>query len=440
MNKLGQLLVTRGWITVQQLTRALSNQQAVGGRLGTCLLEIEALGEDLLLKGLCEQLGVPAAAIDDLRSVPEDVLATLSPKVARRCRAVPFRLAGGRLDVAMLEPHNLTAQDELAFASGKRIKVHGLHEVRVFEALDRFYGEEAPSRLSHLLERLNRARYLWERGSERPAPPLPSALSTPPGGIQAAAPAPAVRPLDPALSPLRTRPVPAPVAETGPRPVPPSPPAAAAPEPPPATRPVAVPRSGAMTRPIVALTAEERTALGGGTAPLPAVATPAELEDAYAVASDPDEVGRLLLAYLARRHGRAALFQVARDRVTGWLAQGAGIDAARFARFAVGFDQPSVFLNLRQGSGVHLGALPPMAAHRDLAACWGGELPRECLLLPVRLRDRLVMVLYVDGGGAPLGRVDLEAMQRLTAATAAAFQRCILRKKRGGDSGAFGTV
>ena len=42
MAKLGQLLVARGWITVQQLTRALQNQSVVGGRLGSCLLEIDA--------------------------------------------------------------------------------------------------------------------------------------------------------------------------------------------------------------------------------------------------------------------------------------------------------------------------------------------------------------------------------------------------------------
>src|SRR5215470_1738746 len=102
MAKLGQLLVARGWITVQQLTRALKNQNVVGGRLGTCLLELEALTEDLLLKGLSEQLGVPAARVEDLRGIPDEVQELVSAKLARRCRAIPFRAMGGRLDVAML--------------------------------------------------------------------------------------------------------------------------------------------------------------------------------------------------------------------------------------------------------------------------------------------------------------------------------------------------
>jgi hypothetical protein len=189
---------------------------------------------------------------------------------------------------------------------------------------------------------------------------------------------------------------------------------------------------------VVSLTAEERAALGGVAALRPAVATLAELEAALAAAADPDEIAALLVAHLARDDRRVALFQVGRDRVSGWLAQGPGIDLQRFARFAVGFDQPSIFLNLRQGSGLHLGPLPPMPAHRELAASWGGELPRECLLLPVRLRDRLVTVLYLDRAGAPLGPVDLESMQRLSAAAAAAFEGCILRRKRGAEGGTAG--
>ncbi|HEY0782649.1 MAG TPA: hypothetical protein VGE98_09360, partial [Thermoanaerobaculia bacterium] len=138
MAKLGQLLVARGWITVQQLTRALQNQNAVGGRLGTCLLEMDVINEDTLLKALSEQLGVPAIGLDDLRGIPEEVLQLIPDKLARRCRAIPFRVAGGRLDMAMQDPRNLACQDELAFACGKRVKVHVGHELRVVEALEKY--------------------------------------------------------------------------------------------------------------------------------------------------------------------------------------------------------------------------------------------------------------------------------------------------------------
>jgi hypothetical protein len=188
----------------------------------------------------------------------------------------------------------------------------------------------------------------------------------------------------------------------------------------------------------VALTADELAALQGGGkrrgAPsLPSSATLAEIEAAIQAAVDTEEVAHVLLEFLSRTYRHAALFQVMRDRVTAWLSYGDDIDQEIFGQFSTGFDQPSLFLNLRQGSGVYLGPLPPMPAHRELARAWGGELPRDCVMLPVRVKDRLVTVVYADGATKGLSGVDLPQLQRLTASTAAAFERCILHKKRGGE-------
>ena len=425
MSKLGQLLVARGWITVQQLTRALQNQGVVGGRLGTCLIEADALSEDNLLKALSEQLGVPPVSLDDLRGIPEEVLGLVSDKLARRCRAVPIRLEGSRLDLAMMDARNLACQDEIAFATGKRVKVHVAHELRILEALEKYYKEECPSRYSLLAERLNRARYFWER----PEPRAESAttLATPYENL-------AGRPRQGAIPPppplpgvfdehaARARPAAAPPAV----PVPPRAPAPAATAAPAAS----APRPRAVSVP---LSAEERAALGVTPHPAPAPppqrrpATIDEVEKALAATQDREEVGRIVLTFLLRDHLHAALFQTSRDRIIAWQAQGQGIDAAVFQRYSVGFDQPSLFLNLREGNSVYLGPLPPMPAHRELARSWGGELPRDCVMLPVRLRDRLVAVIYADGSK----KVDLVLLQRLAAAMAAALGRCILLKKQG---------
>jgi hypothetical protein len=416
MGKLGQLLVARGWITVQQLTRALKTQNAAGGRLGTCLLEMDALREDLLLKGLSEHLGVPAVAIDDLRAVPEEVLGLISDKLARRLRAVPFRVEVGRLDVALMDPRNLSAQDEIAFASGKRVKIYVANEIRILEALERHYREECPSRFSLLLDRLNRARFLWEKPAEAGAgeaapPPLDHPLAAPPK----------LKPPPPLPEPkvARAQPSPGPAAAAAPVA------AEAAPVQAPPVRPMSV-----------ALTPEERAELGAFSRVEPAAdrsePVPANLEEAEAAlgkARDLDEVGQILLGVLGRNHRRAALFQVSRDRASGWKVHGTGVDRDAFTAFSIGFDQPSLFLNLRQGSGLYLGPLPPMPAHRQLARTWGGDLPRDCMMLPVRIKDRLVMVIYADG--AAKGPVDLPQMQRLMTLATAAVERCILQRKRG---------
>ena len=70
-----------------------------------------------------------------------------------------------------MDPRNLSAQDEIAFASGKRVKVFVAEEVRILEALERYYGEECPSRFGLVLDRLNRARFLWDKPAVVPSEP-----------------------------------------------------------------------------------------------------------------------------------------------------------------------------------------------------------------------------------------------------------------------------
>jgi hypothetical protein len=463
MSKLGQLLVARGWITVQQLTRALKNQNVVGGRLGTCLLEMDALTEDLLGKGLAEQLGVPAARVEELRGIPEEVLELLPAKLARRCHAIPFRALGGRLDVAMLDARNLACQDEIAFATGKRVRIHVANEIRVFEALEKYYDEECPSRFANLLDRLNRSRYLWEK--EVPAPAEPARQLLPPleGDPYARpphmeppphlpdAPAPAAQPrrprfVLPAEGPSSVAPAVRPAtaalfAAAAARPEPAAPPAPLAPPAPPT--PVAAPPAPVPTSPparprSLALTAEEQALIQGQgdgeeEVQVPPPPVPRNLDEALtalARVTDREEVGDVLLGYLGTRYRRVALFQANRDGVAAWRAAGGGIDPQVFSSFSVGFDRPSIFLNLRGGSGLHLGPLAPMPAHRELAAAWGGELPRDCVMMPVRLRERLIAVLYADRAESGPAGLHLEELKRLTDATVAAFERCILHKKQ----------
>lgn len=451
MAKLGQLLVQRGWASPEDVKAALRSQRATGGRLGTCLLESNAVTEDLLLKALSEQHRVPAAGVEDLRSVSEETVASLPAKLAVRCRAVPFRAFGTQVHVAMLDPRDLNQQDELAFALGKRVQPYVASEVRIHQALDRHYGDECPSRLATLAERLDRSRYLWRdqesraaasvvRGAggptlwEHPEAALfgdahPAAGSGPAAPV-GSAPGPRTAPR-PAPAPARPRPAPAPALREDPaRPARPRPPRAVS----------------------VTLTEEERSELLAGgpgrdaaptatpdgeddTRPVPADAPPlptsfAEVEERFDRAVDPDEVARLLVGFLGVRFERVALFKVLRDRVLGWCGRGRALDGDALRRFEAGFGEPSVFLNLRQGGTFFLGKLPAMAIHRSLARCWGGSLPPESLLLPVRIRGRLVTVIYLDRHDEGLARVELDPLLGLAASAAEAYERCILRKKK----------
>jgi hypothetical protein len=440
MAKLGQLLVQRGWASPHDVQKALRIQATAGGRLGTCLLEMNALTEDLLLKALSEVHRVPAAGAEDLRSVPDETIASLPARVAVRWKVVPFRSFQTQVHVAMLDPRDLNCQDEVAFALGKRVQPYAAPEVRILQALDRYYGEACPSRIATLAERLDRARYLW-REEEATAAVAATARPQSGGHVWEHPEAALFGDLQATPAPPRPRPRPAPPPKAEP-PAAPAPASEAAPPP-------APPRSAPAPSLSVALSEEERAELartsaaaeaeaeddGDDTRPVPADAPPLPLsfEDVEARlerVTDPEEVGRLLVGFLGHMFERVALFKVLRDRVEGWQGGGGTLDLDCLRSFRAGFDQPSVFLNLRQGGGFYLGRLGPMAVHKTLARCWGGTLPRECLLLPVRIRGRLVTVVYADREPDDLGPVDLEALVGLAASAAEAYERCILRKKK----------
>ena len=156
MMSLGTLLVKHGWITKQQLGLAISRQREIGGRLGTCLLEMGAVSEDLLNRSLAEQQGVPTAAAEDLAAIEDKVSRLLPAPIAIRYRAVPFRATHGDVDIAMLEVDNLWLQDELSFIVGRRLSVYIATEVRVVEALSRYYKAPCSERFVTLLTTLNR--------------------------------------------------------------------------------------------------------------------------------------------------------------------------------------------------------------------------------------------------------------------------------------------
>ncbi|MEM1183310.1 MAG: hypothetical protein AAGM22_33515 [Acidobacteriota bacterium] len=394
--KLGQQLVDRGWITGEQLIRAIQSQRMVGGRLGTCLLEMDVLTEDRLLDALSEQLKVPAARVEQLRGIEDETLQLLSPKVASRCQAVPFFATRNQVNVATLDVHDLGVLDELAFATNKKIVPHIANEVRVFEALEKYYGFELPKRYGHLLDRLNRSRYMWDESAkilfgkyDTPAPSdvvwntaedtfsaLPGSTVAPPPEPQAASPA-----------------QPAPVRVSGFDPTP-----------------------------------------AGGFVPLvrsrdlPIPENLEAVESMLSRAHDSHQVAAVVLAFAARTFDRAALFRIRNGRVGGWKARGEGVDESLFQKFEESLAEPSIFLTLDKGASHHGGPLSDMPVHRQFIKHWGDP-PTACLMMPIMLRRRMASVLYGDRRLTSVNGEDVELFQNLAGKAAMAFELCILRRK-----------
>lgn len=138
---LGNLLVERGLITNAQLIHAIEEQKETGRRLGKVLVDRGVLAPEALLEVLSEQLGVPTVRINAY-TVSLEAIGALPEKVARRHTAFPLKKTGTTLLVALAMPKDLTALDDLRFASGCEIQTVLALEDEILAGLNRYYRDE----------------------------------------------------------------------------------------------------------------------------------------------------------------------------------------------------------------------------------------------------------------------------------------------------------
>ncbi|QXE90167.1 GspE/PulE/PilB domain-containing protein [Geomonas subterranea] len=144
--RLGEMLMKIGALDAFQLEQVLNAQAIYGGRLGTNLVEMGLVEEDQLARVLSEQLGVPCVDHDLLAEVPQSLLELLPLELAERYRALPVSLDGKRLMVAMADPSDFKAIDEIGFITGLVIIPRVCSELRLSIALERYYGIKRPVR------------------------------------------------------------------------------------------------------------------------------------------------------------------------------------------------------------------------------------------------------------------------------------------------------
>src|SRR6202162_1486185 len=171
MARIGQILVSLGTTTENNIARALGVQGFAGGRLGTLLLERGSISEDELGEALSQQHGRPYVPWAVLGEVPPDVIASLPAKFAIRHAAIPFERGENYLKIALRDPSDLRILDELFFVTGRKILPSVAPETRIYQALEKYYGERRTPRYAILGEKLSRTIRRKTRGGGPPPPP-----------------------------------------------------------------------------------------------------------------------------------------------------------------------------------------------------------------------------------------------------------------------------
>lgn len=152
--RLGELLVRAGVLSEEKLKAALVEQKRWGGKLGSILVQMSFLDEDLLVKALAKQLGLPRAELSGLQ-IPPEVLETIPSDYAEQKQVLPiaFDKARGEMTVAMADPENLVLVDEIAFRTGYRVRVAIAGEGTLAQAIrSSYFGDSLASGQSDVEE------------------------------------------------------------------------------------------------------------------------------------------------------------------------------------------------------------------------------------------------------------------------------------------------
>lgn len=137
--KLGEILVKNNRITSVQLEKAIEEQKANGGKLGSVLSNLGFLEESEILQFLSEQYGVPSIKLSEFKINP-DVLKIIPPDVATKYQVMPLSVKNSILMVAMIDPTNIFALDDIKFLTGYRVEPLIASEGAVVNAIDSYYG------------------------------------------------------------------------------------------------------------------------------------------------------------------------------------------------------------------------------------------------------------------------------------------------------------
>lgn len=149
--QLGKILVDLGVVGQGQLQAALSEQRRVGGRIGQLLLERGAIQEDDLSRALALQQGLEWIPESDLLP-EEDAVALLDAGTARAFGALPLKLAGGKLRVAVADTDTLPLLSDLESLTGCRVEPVLTARGPLEKAVDLAYQRQAETRSAAVAE------------------------------------------------------------------------------------------------------------------------------------------------------------------------------------------------------------------------------------------------------------------------------------------------
>jgi type IV pilus assembly protein PilB len=153
--RLGELLIKAGLVTQKQIEEALQLQKTNGGKLGYNLVKLGHVKEEDITSLLSEQYGVPAIHLEHFE-IDESILKHIPSDVAQKYLLIPIERTGATLTVAMADPSNVFALDDVRFITGYQVEPVVAAEASIREAIGRYYGSSHDIQLKEVMDEISR--------------------------------------------------------------------------------------------------------------------------------------------------------------------------------------------------------------------------------------------------------------------------------------------
>ena len=137
--RIGELLLKEKRITPEQLQEALNYQRQNGGKLGFNLIKLGFVKDDEITALLSKQYGVPSIALGQF-DVDANVVKLVPAETAQKYQIIPLSRSGATLTIAMTDPTNVFAMDDIKFMTGYNVEPVVASETAVSDAIVRYYA------------------------------------------------------------------------------------------------------------------------------------------------------------------------------------------------------------------------------------------------------------------------------------------------------------
>lgn len=155
---LGEMLIESGLISGDQLANAVNRQKQWGGRLGHQILQLGFINEITLIKFLSSQLNIPCADLTKIEFDPR-LLSRIKPEIAKKHQAIPLEEKELKerkfLFVAMMDPGNRTALEEIAQITGNIVKPVITSDAQLESAIEKYYEDKGWVEIPPLKEKFD---------------------------------------------------------------------------------------------------------------------------------------------------------------------------------------------------------------------------------------------------------------------------------------------